>query len=308
MGENRHLEGNGMAMWMCGSAADSRGRELVEHGTVAFPVAIYRNDLTAAEVPWHWHEEMETLVVMEGSVVVTAGGEEYTLVEGEGMFINAGVLHGGRRVPGSAGKLRSVVFHPRLVGGGIDSIFWQKYLQPLLKDSSLSAVRLDGPEPWRKEAVSTSLEAWEACREERSGYEFQVRGSLSHLVYLLASHRPAVSGRVSEQEARRWERIKIMLQFIQEHCGENITTADIARSAMISESECLRCFHSTIGTTPVQYLRQLRIQRAAELLASTDRRVGDIAWECGFSDAGYFAKTFREMKGCTPGQYRASER
>ena len=46
----------------------------------------------------------------------------------------------------------------------------------------------------------------------------------------------------------------------------------------------------------------------AELLASTDRRVGDIAWECGFSDAGYFAKTFREMKGCTPGQYRASER
>lgn len=84
-----------MAMWMCGSAADSRGRELVEHGTVAFPVAIYRNDLTAAEVPWHWHEEMETLVVMEGSVVVTAGGEEYTLVEGEGMFINAGVLHGG---------------------------------------------------------------------------------------------------------------------------------------------------------------------------------------------------------------------
>src|SRR5699024_7934161 len=134
---------------------------------------------------------------------------------------------------------------------------------------SLSAVRLDGPEPWRKEAVSSSLEAWEACREERSGYEFQVRGSLSHLVYLLASHRPAVSGRVSEQEARRWERIKIMLQFIQEHCGENITTADIARSAMISESECLRCFHSTIGTTPVQYLRQLRIQRAAELLAST---------------------------------------
>ena len=62
-----------MAMRMCGSAADSRGRELVEHGTVAFPVAIYRNDLTAAEVPWHWHEEMETLVVMEGSVVVTAG-------------------------------------------------------------------------------------------------------------------------------------------------------------------------------------------------------------------------------------------
>ena len=177
-----------------------------------------------------------------------------------------------------------------------------------MKDSSLSAVRLDGPEPWRKEAVSTSLEAWEACREERSGYEFQVRGSLSRLIYLLASHRPAVSGRVSEQEARRWERIKIMLQFIQEHCGENITTADIARSAMISESECLRCFHSTIGTTPVQYLRQLRIQRAAELLASTDRRVGDIAWECGFSDAGYFAKTFREMKGCTPGQYRASER
>ena len=159
------------------------------------------------------------------------------------MFINAGVLHGGRVCSWERRKAPLGGFSSQACGGGIDSIFWQKYLQPLLKDSSLSAVRLDGPEPWRKEAVSTSLEAWEACREERSGYEFQVRGSLSRLIYLLASHRPAVSGRVSEQEARRWERIKIMLQFIQEHCGERISPLRISpASAMISESECLRCF------------------------------------------------------------------
>ena len=89
---------------------------------------------------------------------------------------------------------------------------------------------------------------------------------------------------------------------------EEVTTASLAASAMISESECLRCFHKTIGLPPMQYLKQFRIQKAAELLISTEKKIGDIGAECGFLDTSYFTKVFRELRGCTPGEYRRRER
>lgn len=57
---------------------------------------------------------------------------------------------------------------------------------------------------------------------------------------------------------RNADRIKTMLQFIQEHYAEDISVEQVASSASISPSECLRCFHNMIGTTPNQYLRDQR--------------------------------------------------
>ena len=65
-------------------------------------------------------------------MLAAAAGEKYTLAEGDGLFINAGVLHADWPLAAGRCRLHSVVFHPRLVGGSPDSVFWQKYLQPLL--------------------------------------------------------------------------------------------------------------------------------------------------------------------------------
>ena len=91
---------------------------------------------------------------------------------------------------------------------------------------------------------------------------------------------------------------------IEARYSEEITLTQIAGSACISESECLRCFRSVIGCSPMQYVKQLRIQRAAELLKSTDWKICDIGMQCGFQEMSYFAKTFREVKRCTPKGYR----
>ena len=44
-----------MALSACNTETDSAGRELTVHGTAAFPIACYHDDLEAAPVPWHWH-------------------------------------------------------------------------------------------------------------------------------------------------------------------------------------------------------------------------------------------------------------
>lgn len=130
------------------------------------------------------------------------------------------------------------------------------------------------------------------------------RELLSQLILLLFQNRPVAQKKPSEKALRDGERTKAMLQYIQARYSEEITLTQIAGSASISESECLRCFRSVIGCSPMQYVKQLRIQRAAELLKSTDWKICDIGMQCGFQEMSYFAKTFREVKGCTPKGYR----
>lgn len=99
-----------------------------------------------------------------------------------------------------------------------------------------------------------------------------------------------------------------MLEYIHANYGQEVTVDQIASAAAVSERECMRCFKNTIGTTPMQYLKQYRVQTAMRLLSTTDNLVGDIGCACGFADMSYFSKTFRELQGCTPSAYRVISR
>ena len=293
-----------MAISPCASRADPKGRELVSHGTALFPAACYHDDLLQDPVPWHWHTELEAGVVTEGRAIVAAGTERFVLGPGQGFFITSGALHTVLMDGQGPCRLHSAVFHPRLVGGGADSVFWQNYIQPLLAEDAPQCVALDGGAPWHGEALRAVTAAWDACAEEPPGYDLKMREALSQLAFLLCRHRPAEGKPLPAKALRDEARMKQMLRFIQAHYGEEIGAAAIARSAAVSESECLRCFRSTIGVPPTQYLKQFRIQRAAELLASTAQSAAEIGARCGFPDASYFAKAFRQLKGCTPSEYR----
>ena len=95
-----------------------------------------------------------------------------------------------------------------------------------------------------------------------------------------------------------------MLTFIRQNYREKLSLEDIARSASISKSECLRCFRTSIDRSPFEYLQDYRIEIAERLLRSTDDSVLDIALQTGFSNSAYFGKIFREVHGISPGVYR----
>ncbi|MCI8916533.1 MAG: AraC family transcriptional regulator [Oscillospiraceae bacterium] len=294
-----------MALSVCGPVpTDKQGRELVEHGTPLFPVACYHDNVSQAYVPWHWHDELEILVVETGTARVSVNGTDHLVKRGEGFFVNAGALHGVWSEGEETCLMRSVVFHPRLVGGSVDSIIWQKYLEPLLSDPCRPCVHFVNAQEWEQAASAAIQAAWQSYVSEAVGFEFDVREWLSRLVFLLVKNCPTIEKKPPEKTLRDGERVKAMLQYIQEHYGGELTLAKIAESASVSENECLRCFRSMIGSTPIQYVKQLRVQKAAELLVSTNRKISDIGAECGFQEMSYFAKTFRELKGCTPGDFR----
>lgn len=293
-----------MALSPCNITVNEHGLELVKHGTTLFPVACYHDDLTIQPVPWHWHEEFEAVLVTEGTAVITSGNKKQIVTAGNGMFTNSGVLHADWNYDTSSCRFHSIVFHPSLVGGSPDSIFWHKYLYPLINDKSIDGIYLDCEIPWQKEALDSIESAWQSCSNEHSGYEFSTRDALSRLLCLLVTNLPALENVPSFKSLRDRERIKQMMQYIQAHYSAPLTVKKIAASASISESECLRCFHNTIHITPIQYVKQFRVHKAAELLLSTEEKIIHICFQCGFQEMSYFSKVFRTIYGVTPSEYR----
>ena len=293
-----------MPIFLCDISTDASRREITVHGTDAFPLACYDDDLQQISVPWHWHDEYEFIVMQQGRAVVSVELERTTLLPGEGLFINTGRLHSVEGTPQEPCRFISLVFHPRLVGGSPDSVFWQKYLQPISDDPLLAQLHLRPDLPESAAAIASASRAWQCTTQETPGYEFEARSCLSTLVYQLRQLQPAPRSMPAGRSHRDVERIKAMLSFIHARYADEISTQEIAASASICERECLRCFHSAIHTTPIQYLRAYRIERAAAMLLATDLPVSEIGAACGFQEMSYFAKTFRKQRGCTPSEYR----
>src|SRR5438067_834363 len=79
----------------------------------------------------------------------------------------------------------------------------------------------------------------------------------------------------------------------------------VAGVAHFSEAHFIRSFRAVFGETPHRYLQRRRVERSMFLLRETDRSVGDICFDVGFTSLGTFSRTFREIVGETPSQYRA---
>ena len=284
-------------------AAGADGRELVQHGSALFPIACYAEDLESYAVAWHWHEEFEYILAVQGPLNVNVGKTRLTLQTGQGVLINSGVLHAVEQAGTSGAMLHSGVFHPRLVGG-MDTIFWQKLIRPLLQPGAPAFFWLEEEEPRQRQVLAHLRNAWNAVAEEPFDYENQVRYHLSAALRLLSIQCADEKRKVSRQEQIAVERMKQMLRFVEEHYAEELTVERIAADAALSESACLRSFRQVLGITPIQYVKQFRVEKAAELLRSTQLKTGEIGAECGFADGSYFIKTFRELKHCTPMEYR----
>ena len=292
-----------MVLDSCTIVASSEGRELTQHGSAMFPIACYQEDLTNYSVSWHWHEDFEYILSVKGCLLVDVNKTRLRLQEGQGVFINSGVLHAVELAEGEPAMLHSGVFHPRLVGG-MDTVFWQNCVKPLLDPGAPPYFLMDSGVLWQKDVLTCLVDAWEAVKTEKPDYENWTRYRLSAALRQLAAHCQTRADKISQQEKIAAERMKQMLRYVEEHYAEELTVEKIAGCVALSESACLRSFRQLLGITPIQYVKQYRVERAAELLRSTRLKTGEVGEECGFSDGSYFIKTFREMKNCTPKEYR----
>ena len=103
-------------------------------------------------------------------------------------------------------------------------------------------------------------------------------------------------------------RVTSAMRLMEQHADDVLTVAALAREAGLSPFHFLRTFEDLTGATPHQYLRRLRLRRAASWLLSRPAKVLDVALDCGFGDVSNFNRAFRAEFGVSPRAYRGTAR
>ena len=83
-----------------------------------------------------------------------------------------------------------------------------------------------------------------------------------------------------------------------------LTLNDIAGELYVSHNYLRYLIKEKTGMSFVKYVTELRLERAALILSTTDMKVQEVALEVGFEDAGYFTRVFTKKYECSPSKYR----
>ena len=114
--------------------------EIKQHGSLDYPVAVYRIDLNMMYlnlIHWHWHSEIELIVIKEGSAEFSAGDNVYILSPGDTLFINRNVMHSVHPHNEQDCIFYSIVFSPNYIFGYGHSVFSSAYLLPVTNTPGL---------------------------------------------------------------------------------------------------------------------------------------------------------------------------
>lgn len=101
----------------------------------------------------------------------------------------------------------------------------------------------------------------------------------------------------------RWQ-VRRVVDRLHADLARSPSLGELAASIDLSAHHFCRAFKVSVGRSPIQYLIEQRMQRAAGLLASTRLPIAEIAAEVGYEDPSYFARLFREKTGKTPSAIR----
>jgi AraC family transcriptional regulator len=143
--------------------------------------------------------------------------------------------------------------------------------------------------------LSDAVEALE-CDTARA------RASLFRAVALIGE-TPTSAPNTRRAGLAPWQARKT-IALIDERLGGRAWVTELAANVNLSQSHFSRCFKTFFGRAPKQFIVERRIERALDLMLSSDSRLCDIALACGFNDQAHFSRSFHKLMGLTPNAWR----
>lgn len=135
-----------------------------------------------------------------------------------------------------------------------------------------------------------------------AGYRANTLGELLSLLEWSVEQLISHSHSVPSQPADLAERV---CDYVERHLAEPINLQRLCKETLfVSPTHFSRVFHKAKGMRFIDWLAARRIERATQLLATTEQSVASIASSCGYDDPRYFSRAFRKATGKTPSQYR----
>ena len=278
-------------------------KENARHGESGFPIQRYRTTLHATyqDVPPHWHEEAELTLIIRGGSTYTVQLESEQVKEGDIVFVPPQVLHA---VTTGGGEMDSdtFVFHPNLLGAATADVCTLRYLAPLCaqKLTPPTVIRRDHPAyDQLLRLIRDMNRTWET---REIGWELLIKAQLLTALAILMPFCTKDSAELALRTEHA-EKIKTALDFMDRNYGEEIAIADVAAACYFSQYHFMRFFKKYMGMSCGEYLKNLRLEKAAQAFARGNTVIMDVAMDAGFRNLSYFYREFQKKYGYTPKQF-----
>lgn len=283
--------------------------ELIEEIEPDYPCLCLRSEhdrYAGRVVPWHWHQELELFWCESGEVVYEVPHQTVTVRPGDAGLVNANVIHSTHAADGMAGaNLKIHMFRPTFLAEA-DSRIWERCVEPMISATSvgLLVARASGTDG-QVRLCRLVEESFRTFERADAGWELRLRDQVGEAwLGFLDMARPRLAGGPAALPRASQERLRAMIDYVGKHYFERVSVGQIAAAGFSSERECYRTFRDELGTTPVSYLREYRVQQACRMLAHTTRPLSAVAQMSGLGSPSHFGKVFRESIGQTPSEYR----
>jgi len=197
-----------------------------------------------------------------------------------------------------------IVFDRRLFSNSYVSSLGREALLPMLT-MARNCRMFTEKDACYADVTETVETIWREAEAGRSSSPLMAVAMLWRLAALFAreaEQQGDAPGSVRETQNR--ERLAPAIRFIYQHYDQKLTLADLAREASMSVPNFSSVFRRTYGLSPMEYLNQLRLHNAIDLLQNTDKKIIDIAEECGYFSISNFIKAFNHSMGMSPSRYR----
>ncbi len=244
----------------------------------------------------HWHDDVEFIVVLSGRMLYNVNGVIVPLEEGEGIFVNSKQLHHGFSIDHTECDFICMLFHPMVIC--TSNQFEQEYIIPILKNNR-PFIHLSLKICWQKHILAILQDIYKA--KEIPTAPLYIQGLLCLLWNEMISNNPSLKPQTKDN---RLTILKHMISYIHTHYQEKITLNEIASAGHVSKRTCGTIFQEYQNQTPITFLIHYRLRKSIELMTYTDMSILEISFAVGFSNASYYAETFRKFFGKGPREYR----
>lgn len=131
--------------------------------------------------------------------------------------------------------------------------------------------------------------------------ELRQCAALMDLLAIFLEHVPEDKIYIEESPV---EKLNTVVAYIEANLNRDISVEEMSRIVHFHPNYFIKFFRNHMGSSPVQYVNKLKVEKAKALLTDTDRSIYEISQQLGYNEPGYFSKIFKQHVGRTPREFR----
>ena len=254
----------------------------------------------------HHHSAFEISYIKSGRGVYRIDGKEIDIQAGDIYLFSTNEVHCITDIYDNAPMvLLNVHFEPRFIWSPQGNVFDESFLRIFFDRSENFSNRLTRDNPTTKEIAALLLRMQKEAEEQPEAYELMIKTYLLNILVLLIRNYDYVSHADSPTlQSDKLLRMEAALNYMDRNVTKAITLDDIAQQAGMSRTYFCAVFKKLNGLTPWEYIGLKRMEKAKQLLRSSENSVLEIAMDCGFNNISHFNRLFKRASGLKTMEYK----